>query len=44
MNASAILGATGNEESFVENFEYKQNAMTDIVTGYKTLKHLLYKA
>lgn len=47
-NARQILGSaasTATEESeFVENFEYKQSSVTDIVTAYKSLKQMLYKA
>lgn len=44
-NARAILSTPGLENSgYVENLEYRQNAMSDIVSAYKSLKSLLTKA
>lgn len=42
-NARAILGCQKVDE-FCENFDYKQQSVTDIVTAYKSLKQLLVKA
>lgn len=38
-NARAILSTQGSENSgYVDNLEYRQNAMSDIVSAYKSLK------
>lgn len=47
-NARSILGTQStqidSESTFLDNFEYKPNTVTDIVTAYKQLKTILYKA
>ena len=46
-NARQILGVAEqpmDQSNFIDNFEYKTNAVGDIVSAYKSLKNILYKA